>query len=320
MNRAIKMPLLAAACAMLALSLACASAPAAVVPAEATPAATAVANAGTASPRPAADGTAAPVAAPSPSPETTPLAQIPTYDPMRLPGYAEEFLGESLDDYRRLLAAIAAGETSVILSDAADYGRIERTVHALYPQKMLLYDARYTLGEGPFSFDASTHTVSIRYLYDAGTHRMLMQAFADRMAEALGRCTPGMSQRDCAEALYLFVVENLHYELDMRLTVYDAVTNGAAFCQTYAALYQLLLTQVGIESYLVGGGADTDGDGTADAEHQWNRLLLDGAWYYADPTWDRGDLHYFAMSYETCVGTGHVPPFLDPCDALLDVA
>ena len=114
-----------------------------------------------------------------------------------------------------------------------------------------------------------------------------MAAYAARMEDALSRCTAGMTARQQAVALYLWVIDNLHYELDMQLTVYDAVTTGAAYCQTYSMLFQQLLTQVGIASYQVGGSVDTDGDGVADAEHQWNRLLLDGEWVLR-----RSDLGY----------------------------
>lgn len=263
-----------------------------------------------------------PAATPSPSPAEASLPtawpQALAYDPLRLPAYAEEFLGESLADYRALVAAIAAGEPRVTLSARASFPKLERTMNALCPQKMLLFDARYTQGEGPLAYDTETHTVTIRYLYDAGTHRELMQAFEDRMNDALLRCTPGMGLRQQAEALYLWVIENLYYELDMRLTVYDAVTTGAAYCQTYSMLYQHLLTQAGIPCYQVGGSVDTDGDGVADGEHQWNRLLLDGAWYYADPTWDAGDLRFFCLTYEECLQCGYLAPFCDPCDALLD--
>ena len=264
--------------------------------------------------------TSAPSAPPLPAASPSPAAAL-RYDPLRLPAYAEEFLGPaSLAGYRALVEAIGAGAPSAALPEGADYARIERTLNALYPQKMLLYDARYTAGEGPLRYDAATRTVSIRYAYDADTHRALMQAFAARMDEALSACTPGMTQRAQAEALYCFVVGHLHYELDMRLTVYDAVTTGAAYCQTYAGLYQLLLVQAGIENYLTAGRVDTDGDGMPDGDHQWNRLVLDGVSCYADPTWERGDLTCFGMTYEQCVATGRLPPFLDPSDALLDGA
>ncbi len=253
---------------------------------------------------------------PSPQP-ATPTPWKPAYDPLRLPDYAVAFLGDSLSDYQALIRAILAGEPFVTLENPSSFPKLERTMNALFPQKALLYDARYTLGEGPLAYDAETRTVSIRYAYDTETHRLLMAAYAARMEDALSRCTAGMTARQQAVALYLWVIDNLHYELDMQLTVYDAVTTGAAYCQTYSMLFQQLLTQVGIASYQVGGSVDTDGDGVADAEHQWNRLLLDGAWYYADPTWDTGDLRYFGLSYDECLLSGYLEPFVDPCDALL---
>lgn len=250
--------------------------------------------------------------------ETPTPAALVSFDPLRIPAFAEEFLGESLADYRTFILAILAGEPVAQLSETGNFQKIERAYNAMFPQKTLLYDSGYRQGIGPFTYDAATRTVAINYLYDAATHQTLLEAYADRMNEALALCTPGMTQREQAEALFLRVVENLHYVLDMRLGVYEAVTTGEAFCQTYSALYQLLLAQVGIECFEVGGSVDTDGDGESNDMHQWNRLYLDGEWIYADPTWDSGDLRYFGLSYEECLESGYLAPFLDPADALLD--
>ena len=264
---------------------------------------------------------AAPAATPTPqvtaAPESAPREQ-PVYDPLRLPEYAEAFLGDALSDYCAVIMAIEAGETSVQLSGKSDFARIERVIHALYAPKMLLYDAKFFEGTGPFSYADDTGCLTIRYLYGRETHLALIGAYAQRINQALSQCRPGAAPEAWAESLYLWVVEHLRYELDMRLTVYDAVTTGIAYCQTYAGLYQLLLTQAGIPCYLVGGSVDVDGDGVADGEHEWNRLWLDGAWVYADPTWDRGDLSFYAMTYDECVRSGHLEPYLDPCDALLN--
>lgn len=246
------------------------------------------------------------------------LRERPVYDPLRLPEYAKAFLGDALCDYYAVIAAIEAGETSVQLSGRTDFARVERTIHALYAPKMLLYDAKFFEGEGPFEYTDDTGCLTIRYVYGRETHLALIGAFSERINEALSQCRAGASPEEWAEALFLWVVENLRYVLDMRLTVYDAVTTGSAYCQTYAELYQLLLTQAGIPCYLVGGSVDLDSDGIADGEHEWNRLWLNGAWAYADPTWDRGDLAFYAMTHDECIRSGHLEPYLDPCDALLD--
>lgn len=245
------------------------------------------------------------------------LRERPVYDPLRLPEYAKSFLGDALGDYYAVIAAVEAGETSVQLSGRADFARVERTIHALYAPKMLLYDAKFIEGKGPFEYADDTGCLTIRYVYGRETHLALIGAFSERINAALSQCRAGAAPEEWAEALFLWVVENLRYVLDMRLTVYDAVTTGSAYCQTYAELYQLLLTQAGISCYLVGGSVDLDGDGVADGEHEWNRLWLNGAWAYADPTWDRGDLAFYAMTRDECIRSGHLEPYLDPCDALL---
>ena len=117
--------------------------------------------------------------APSPQPAAPTPGQL-AYDPLRLPDYAVDFLGDSLSDYQALIRAIEAGEPSVTLENPSSFPKLERMMNALFPQKALLYDARYTLGEGPLAYDAETRAVSIRYAYDTETHRLLMAAYAAR--------------------------------------------------------------------------------------------------------------------------------------------
>jgi len=244
-------------------------------------------------------------------------AQGPIFDPCTLPTYAEEFLGNDLKAYEKMVTAIEHGEPSVSLPKTTQFAKVERTLLALYPQSVLLYDISFARGEGPFSYDAEQQTVEIRYLHGNKTHIALMEAYRLRMEEALSVCKDTMSEYEQAKILYQWVVENLNYEFDLNLTVYDAVITGKGYCQTYSKLYQQLLVRRGIPCLLVGGLVDFDRDGIADAEHQWNQLYIDGQWIIADPTWDAGNLDCFDLSREQMENLGYLQPYIDPADALL---
>ena len=62
-------------------------------------------------------------------------------------------------------------------------------------------------------------------------------------------------------------------------SAYGAIVDGYAKCDGYARAYQYLLSQFGIQSFIVSG----EGKG---GPHAWNLVNLDGEWYYTDVTWD----------------------------------
>ena len=64
-------------------------------------------------------------------------------------------------------------------------------------------------------------------------------------------------------------------------TAYGCLMKHTALCSGYAAAFQLLCHEAGVDCYLVNGTRATE-SGT----HQWNFLKLDGDYYYMDVTWD----------------------------------
>ena len=62
---------------------------------------------------------------------------------------------------------------------------------------------------------------------------------------------------------------------------YGFLVDGRGICLGYASTFQLFMRLLGIECITVEGTAH---GGTAD--HAWNQVYLDGAWYCVDVTWD----------------------------------
>ena len=62
---------------------------------------------------------------------------------------------------------------------------------------------------------------------------------------------------------------------------YGFLVDGRGICMGYASTFQLFMDLLGIECITV---EDTAHGGTAD--HAWNQVYLDGAWYCVDVTWD----------------------------------
>lgn len=79
-------------------------------------------------------------------------------------------------------------------------------------------------------------------------------------------------------------------------TSYGALVSDSAVCEGYSRGFQLLLSEVGIESYCILGVGSEE-------LHMWNCVLLGSDWYYVDTTWDEDDeasvcYDYFNLSTE----------------------
>ncbi len=66
-------------------------------------------------------------------------------------------------------------------------------------------------------------------------------------------------------------------------TAYGALVEGRAVCGGYTAAAKLLFDMAGLESAVASGKVSSGG---GEDWHQWNAVRLNGAWYYADLTWD----------------------------------
>ena len=125
-------------------------------------------------------------------------------------------------------------------------------------------------------------------------------AEADRLAEQVIAqvITPGMSQREKAEALYAYVTSTVSY--DQRYytdksnmpyesqTALGALRDGVAICGGYSHAVKLLFEKAGIPCYNVTGKYFNE-------NHMWNIALLDGQWLWFDATADRGSTGEFGF-------------------------
>lgn len=125
-------------------------------------------------------------------------------------------------------------------------------------------------------------------------------AEADRLAEQVIAqvVTPGMSQREKAEALYAYVTSTVSY--DQRYytdksnmpyesqTALGALRDGVAICGGYSHAVKLLFEKAGIPCCNVTGKYFNE-------NHMWNIALLDGQWLWFDATADRSSTGEFGF-------------------------
>lgn len=90
--------------------------------------------------------------------------------------------------------------------------------------------------------------------------------------------TEDMSEFEKALALHDWLINNADYSSYRTFFGPEGVlVYGEGVCQSYASAYGLLLDKVGITHQAVV---------SAEMDHAWNLVQLDGEWYHIDVTWD----------------------------------
>lgn len=88
----------------------------------------------------------------------------------------------------------------------------------------------------------------------------------------------GMSDEDKVKAVHNYIVSNVEYDTSLsRFTAYDALYEGKAVCQGYSLLGYKMLNDIGIPTRIIS---------SAQMNHSWNLVRVNGQWYHMDMTWD----------------------------------
>lgn len=101
--------------------------------------------------------------------------------------------------------------------------------------------------------------------------------------------TPGMSEEQKVKAIHDYLIYHANYANNGDYSnaakwAYGAegvLLHGEGVCQSYAIAFYMMATSAGLDCRYVTGHVTTTGGG-----HAWNRVRVDGAWYYIDCTWD----------------------------------
>ena len=200
---------------------------------------------------------------------TDPNGHYPTYTLAEPPG--DELVKAICD-------GLDAHSSSI---DVSGHGLTDETVGAVMAW------VRYTRPEyfyvnGSFSYEKTKggkEVVNIlpQYLYDAPTTAGMMAEY-NAVLDEIEEGAPTGSDFDRLLYLHVYFIQN--YSYDQTLTIRDAhtfFTQKTGVCQAYMLALIAAADRLGIRSLPV----------TSDAmKHAWNLVLLDGAWYHVDLTWD----------------------------------
>jgi len=139
---------------------------------------------------------------------------------------------------------------------------------------------------------ASGANIEIPYLEPPEKRQEMADELERKVEQILRGINITMSDYDKELYFHDYIVKNCTYdysalsdeEFNNSYTAYGALVNGVAVCEGYARAMQYLLSEVGIDCYLIPGTA-LDAFG-ATVNHMWNVVKIDSEWYHLDATWD----------------------------------
>lgn len=200
-----------------------------------------------------------------------PLPNAPATDPILTALYDCIDKGEAFVTYE-CDAYLTSDYLSELMIDLLD-----NTPEFFYLEEISI---TYTANKNP---DGSLKSCVYRFapIYNLSTKDEILAAKAEweqLLADILKIVTPSMS--DFEKVLILHDYLCTHFQYDTTLTIRDSyrfLTEKTGVCEAYAGTYSALLDRLGIANlYAV----------SAEMNHIWNVVQIDGEWYHVDITWD----------------------------------
>ncbi len=100
--------------------------------------------------------------------------------------------------------------------------------------------------------------------------------------------TPNMTDLQKIKTVHDYIVNSTYYDVvnyyagtvpNVSYTIEGVMVNHRAVCDGYSKTFEFFMDALGIECERIKGTANG-------GSHAWNRVKVDGVWYYIDVTWD----------------------------------
>ncbi len=138
----------------------------------------------------------------------------------------------------------------------------------------------YVANTANCSFSKKTGTakaLAITYTADKATAQAQESEINAVMAK-IADATNGMSATEKVKYVHDYLIANVSYDTSLNArSLYEAMVKGSAVCEGYTKAFQFILNNLGIECKTVTSSA---------MNHAWNVVVIDGAEYHVDVTWD----------------------------------
>ena len=145
------------------------------------------------------------------------------------------------------------------------------------------YNCRYDKASNQYNFE-----IHCTFAYNSSAaQEAAMDSAVDNLLQSLD--VSGLNDYAKISAVYDYICENVKYDYrttsNIKYTAYAALVNGKTVCQGYALLLYRLALELGVDCRIIPGTANGD-------SHRWDIVLLNGAYYNLDPTYDAGEKTY----------------------------
>lgn len=122
----------------------------------------------------------------------------------------------------------------------------------------------------------------------------------------------GMSDEQKVKAIHDYLIYHADYannvvDKNAKKWIYGAegvLLHQEGVCESYAVAFYMMAKIAGLDCHYVAGSVTTTGD-----DHAWNRVKVDGEWYYIDCTWDDpigGGAEYYGYYLSKTLWSNHI--------------
>lgn len=200
--------------------------------------------------------------------------------------FYRETLGEQVQmDFEKMVDAIMTGTTQIEVSEEF-MANVKRMIPPLFPPYyQVVSDATYSEG-----------ILTLTYYDD---REEVLNGFGKRVEEIINNSVcEGDTDIMKALAIYNYLTPRFVYDYSAvgdvyaDVTPYRALLNYEGICQSFAAAFTYLCLQEGLNATVAQGINESI------ENHEWSMVMLDGEWYYFDPTFDQAlsSLKYFGFT------------------------
>jgi hypothetical protein len=191
-------------------------------------------------------------------------------------------------------------DVSYFVRKGASKDEVESVLYSLVEQTPDYFYV--SLGESKYRPEG---VLEISYTGSKDAVRAMKNSLKEKVEQVVGSVIkPGMDDYEKELALHEYIVTHTRYDEENvknntipqeSTTAYGVLMKGTGVCGGYSKAMKMLLDQVGIESMIIVGDADSGGNVE---KHAWNLVKIGGEYYQLDVTWDdpvpdgNGRVHY----------------------------
>ncbi len=194
--------------------------------------------------------------------------------------------------YVDILSALLAFEDNITLAtkEVEEIDKAFQCVLLDHPEIFYVDGYKYT--KYTSEDEIKRITFAGNYMYDRQTAEERQEIIENEIERIKNGISKDASDYEKVKYVYETIINETKYDLNApdNQNICSVFLYKSSVCQGYAKAMQYILNQMDVITTLVIGTVK-DGEG-----HAWDMVLIDGEYYYVDPTW--GDAYYLLSSQD----------------------